>query len=95
MQGLLKKANNIELKVKQLKTRLEMLDKENAYYKEENKNLVEKLKQQKGVINELESTFNNKSNAPGQLEPAQKAEIVSKIDAHVSEIDQVIDLLRI
>jgi predicted nucleic acid-binding Zn-ribbon protein len=94
MQGLLKKAQNIELKVKQLKTRLEMLDKENAYYKEENKNLVEKLKQQKGVINELESTINNKANKPEQVENAQKAEIKSKIDAHVREIDQVIDLLR-
>lgn len=94
MQGLLKKVDNIELKVKQLKNRLEMLSKENAYYKEENKNLAEKLKQQKGVITELESTFNNKSNTPEQLDDAQKAKIKSKIDAHVSEIDQVIDLLR-
>ena len=52
MQGLLKKAENIELKVKQLKTRLEMLDKENAFYREENKNLVEKLKQQNIALNE-------------------------------------------
>lgn len=95
MQGLLKKVQNIELKVKQLKTRLEMLTKENAFYKEENKNLVEKLKQQKGVIDELESTINNKANDPEQLESAQKSEIKSKIDAHVREIDQVIDLLRI
>ena len=73
MQGLFKKAQNIELKVKQLKTRLEMLTKENAFYKEENKNLVEKLKQQKGVIDELESTINNKANDPEQLGSAQKS----------------------
>jgi len=94
MQGLLKKAQNIELKVKQAKTRIEMLEKENAYFKEENKNLVEKLKQQRGVINELETAFNNKTSTSEQLETAQKAEIRSKIDAHVKEIDQVIDLLR-
>ncbi|GLR18559.1 hypothetical protein [Portibacter lacus] len=94
MQALLKKASNIELKVKQLKTRLEMLEKENAYYKEENKNLVEKLKQQKVIINELENKANHKESNSNQLNPDQKKEFRNKIEAHVSEIDQVIDLLR-
>lgn len=95
MQSLLKKAENIELKAKQLKNRLEMLEKENAYYKEENKNLVEKLKQQKGIIKELELEANHK--VPGtseNLDSAMKAEMIEKIDGHVKEIDQVIDVLR-
>ena len=102
MQTLLKTAKNIELKVKQLKSRLEMLEKENAFYKEENKNLVEKLKQQKGLLDqhanrkkELEIQANHK--VPGEkerLDSAVKAELIEKIDGHVKDIDQVIDVLR-
>ncbi len=95
MQALLNKAKNIELKAKQLKNRLEMLEKENAFYKEENKNLVEKLKQQKGIIKELEIEAKHKVPGPPEgLDSAKKAEILEKIDAHVNEIDQVIDVLR-
>lgn len=95
MQALIKKAENIELKVKQLKNRLAMLENENAYYKEENKNLVEKLKQQKGIIKELEIQANHKvPGTPEQLDATKKAAIIEKIDNHIEEIDQVIDVLR-
>ncbi|WP_235298040.1 hypothetical protein [Portibacter marinus] len=95
MQELLRKANNIELKAKQLRSKMEMLEKENAYFKEENKNLVEKLKQQKGIIQELELKANHKvPGTPENLDSPQRAEIISKIEGHVKEIDQVIEVLR-
>jgi len=95
MQELLDKAKNIELKAKQLKSKMEMLEKENAYYKEENKNLVEKLKQQKGIIKELEIEANHKvPGTPDGLNSVEKTEIIKRIEGHVKEIDQVIDVLR-
>lgn len=72
-----------------------MLQKENAFLKEENKNLVEKLKQQKGIIKELEIKFNHiEPIAPGKLEEAKKEVIRKEIDTHIEEIDQVIDILK-
>ena len=95
MQDLLSKANSIELKIKQLKAKYELLLKENAYLKEENKNLSEKLKQQKGLIKELEIKSSNKeSKAPSGLTSEERTKINAKIDKQIDQIDKTIDLLR-
>lgn len=95
MQKLLTKADNIELKIKQIISRLEMLKKENTFVKEENKNLIEKLKQQKGIIKELEKKSNHiDSVESSSINSDDKESLRNEIDAHIEEIDQVIDVLR-
>ncbi len=95
MQKLFTKADNIELKIKQILSKLEMIQKENDYLKEENKNLAEKLKQQKGIIKELEIKSNHKEpESPKKLSDGEKEKMRNEIDAHIAEIDQVIDVLR-
>lgn len=95
MQRLLSKADNIELKIKQILSKIEMLKQENAFVKEENKNLIEKLKQQKGIIKELEVKSNHiDSDKISNLSDVDKESLRNEIDAHIDEIDQVIDVLR-
>ena len=95
MQRLLTKADNIELKIKQILSKTEMLQAENAFVKEENKNLIEKLKQQKGIIKELEIKSNHiDSNDISKVNEADKESLRNEIDAHIDEIDQVINVLR-
>ena len=95
MQRLLKKADSIELKIKQMISKLELLEKENAFLKEENNNLIEKHKQQKGIIKALELKSNHKeSEARESLNGDEKAKIKNEIDAHIEKIDQVIDVLK-
>lgn len=95
MQNLFSKADNLELKIKQILSKREMLIKENDFLKEENKNLVEKLKQQKGIIQELEIKTNHiKSEKNGNLSDDSRESIRNEIDAQITELDQVIDALR-
>ncbi len=95
MQNLLTKAENIELKIRQMLNRLEMLKKENAFLKEENKNLVEKLKQQKGIIQDLELKSSYKQpDTKENLSETEKEAIKKEIDSHVDEINQVIEAIR-
>lgn len=95
MQKLLARTDNIELKIKQTISKLEILKKENEYLKEENQNLVEKLKQQKGIIKELEIKSKHiEPEAKGIIGDADKASLRNEIDTYIADIDQVIDVLR-
>jgi FtsZ-binding cell division protein ZapB len=94
MQKLFSKADNIELKIKQILSKVELLKKENDFLKEENKNLVEKLKQQKGIIKELEIKTNHIEEGDERLSDASREGLRNNIDAQITELDQVIDILR-